>query len=50
MCKIVLFTIIHVQNQIFESFYCSLQHMLLGVTRARGDTKYQNFDSFYEDR
>ena len=34
----------------YKIAYYSLKHMLLRGIRARGDTKYQNFDNIFKDR
>ena len=46
----ILFRMIRVQNQITkEIVYCSLKNMSLHGNGARGDTKCQNFDIFFEE-
>ena len=38
------------QKPNYKIVYCSLKDMLLQGIRPCGDTKYQSFDNFIEDR
>ena len=50
MCKIISVRIIHARNQITKLFIFFLKIVSAGRIEACGDTKYQNFDSFFEER
>ena len=49
MCKVILFGIVHAWNQIKKLFTVPWNTSYYEKLDPRGDTKYQNFDSFVED-